>query len=230
MKLWKFVSLVIILSMVLPTMTYLLNYTPSSSGTPQNSTGQMLYISASSSGVVPPSIPATGVINASTQMNVMVSLNFRNQAKLNNLINELQNTSSPNYHRYLTSGQFVSEFSPSANEYSSYVRYFESKGLSIAGTYPDRISIVLKGTAFQFENIFHTRIMDFNINSRNFYGPDSNLSLSVNFGPISGVVGLSDQFKPQVSPLFTGSGNNSIGIGRSCLPGRLSKYRTHPSL
>ena len=158
-------------------------------------------------------IPSSGAINGNTHLTVMVTLKYRNQQALNTLLGDLQNQNSPMYHKFLTSTQFNQLFSPSSSEYFSYVSYFLSHGFSVT-TYTDRVSIMLKGTASQFESVFHTTIDNFHANGRTFYAPSSSVSLSIGSqGDIAGIVGLSDQFQPKISPMFTGSGSSQLLYG-----------------
>ncbi len=158
-------------------------------------------------------IPSSGAINENTHLTVMVTLKYRNQQALNTFLGDLQNQNSPMYHKFLTATQFNQLFSPSSSEYFSYVSYFLSHGFSVT-TYTDRVSIMLKGTASQFESVFHTTIDNFHANGRTFYAPSSQLSLSIGSqGDIAGIVGLSDQFQPKISPMFTGSGSSQLLYG-----------------
>ena len=158
-------------------------------------------------------IPSSGAINENTHLTVMVTLKYRNQQALNTLLGDLQNQNSPMYHKFLTATQFNQLFSPTSSEYFSYVSYFLSHGFSVT-TYTDRVSIMLKGTASQFESVFHTTIDNFHANGRTFYAPSSQVSLSIGSqGDIAGIVGLSDQFQPKISPMFTGSGSSQLLYG-----------------
>ncbi|MCW6169393.1 MAG: hypothetical protein LVQ96_07710 [Thermoplasmatales archaeon] len=200
-------SLVIIVSVVfIATSFVVLSH---STGTPQQSTGVLNVIPDSAVGVVS-NIQPSGLENPAKQLSVIVSLAYRNQGELNTVLSNLQNPSSPIYHHYLTQQQFISTFSPTVSEYDNYMAYFAEHGLLVK-VYGDRVSLVLTGTVSQFESVFHTTISSFN--NGEFYAPSSALYISANFGPISGIAGLSDQFKAKISPMFQGSGTSQTLYG-----------------
>lgn len=170
-------------------------------------------ISPLQSGVVQSDIKPLQSADANMTLNVMVSLAFRNQALLNSTLKELQEPLSKNYHKYLTQAEFISEFSPSYGEYNSYVNYFSSQGLSVTNTYADRVSIGLAANVSQLDSVFHTSIMEYQANSSKFYAPSVPLSLSVNYGTITAVSGLSNQTTLSISPLFEGGGSGQTLYG-----------------
>lgn len=152
-------------------------------------------------------------VNSSMRMNVVVTFSYRNPAGLNSLLAKLQDPASPQYHKYLSQGSFISRFSPTQQEYSGYVSYFRAKGFGVT-TYTDRTSLSLTGTAADFEAVFHTTISHFRTGGKSFYAPAGGLSLSYGTaGQISGVTGLSNRFEPSLQPLFKGSGSSQTLYG-----------------
>jgi len=170
-----------------------------------------MYVPNSVAGVVSGLSPF-GLENQSHRLSVLVSFPFRNQAELSNFLSEVQNPMSPMYHHYMTPVQFTDTFSPTSQEYYHYMAYFASHGMIVTG-YSDRISIGISGTVAQFENLFHTSIGIFHSARGEFYAPISGVSLSADFGPISGIVGLNDHFRATISPLFEGSGSSQTLYG-----------------
>ncbi|MGC8514606.1 MAG: S53 family peptidase [Thermoplasmata archaeon] len=165
------------------------------------------HISASASCTYLGSDVQLGPMNQSKMLNVLVTLEFRNASGLDNLLMNLQDPFSPQYHRYLTENQFISQFSPSYAEYASYVSFFRSEGLTVTKTFGDRVSISLTGTVSQFEGVFHTQIMLYHAPGKTFFAPDSAPSVDASFGKIASISGFSDRFTPTLSPLFTVSGS-----------------------
>ncbi|EQD27780.1 Peptidase S53, propeptide domain protein, partial [mine drainage metagenome] len=159
-----------------------------------------------------PSI-AIGQMNLSKQLTVLVTLEFRNQAKLDSLLAELQDPFSPEYHKYLTSNQFISEFSPTQYEYGSYLSFFRSQGFRVTMTYADRVSFSISGSTSLIESVFHTQILYYHEPGRTFFAPDIVPSINANFGRILAVSGLSNRFTPALSPLFQGSGSSQRFYG-----------------
>ncbi len=159
-----------------------------------------------------PDAQIIGSANQSQLLSVMVSLQYRNQRQLNEYLDNLQSPSSPYFHRYLSVSQFANLYSPSAGEYYRYVEYFTARGFYVT-TYEDRVSIGLSGSVGQFEDLFGATLGVYAGTHGKFYAPVSEISLPVYYGKISAVVGLSDQFKASISPLFEGSGSTQTLYG-----------------
>jgi hypothetical protein len=175
------------------------------------SSNQLFLIPNSETGVIT-NIHPVAAENMNQHVSVMVTLQYRNQAYLNQFLSEVQNPSSPMYHHYMTSQEFSSTFSASSTEYYHYVEYFQTHGFSVS-TYPDHVSIALSGSIGQFETLFGTTIGNFKTANNQFYAPTTQLSLPVYYGAISSIVGLSDQYKATISPMFQGSGSSQTLYG-----------------
>ena len=183
-------------------------------GTEANSSkNEPYYIPLKQSGVVLSGVNKENAVNSTMPMNILVTLSYRNQTGLDSLLYNLQNPASPYYHKYLTPQNFISRYSPTLAEYNSYINYFRNEGMNVTATYSDRLSIAISSNAGQLERTFHTNITYFNSTNGTFYAPDCPLYLSSDFGSISGISGISDQFKAKVSPMFTGSGSGQYLYG-----------------
>jgi hypothetical protein len=170
-----------------------------------------LLIPESVSGVVS-SGQELGIVSLNMKLNVMVTLPYRNQSELSSLLHSLQDRNSPLYHKFLSAYQFENMFSPSSKEYSQYVSYFKNQGLLVT-VYPDKVSIGLTGTVRQFDRLFNSTLMNFHSSSGNYFAPSRQLSLTVDYGNLSSVVGLNNKFKPTISPMFTGSNTSQVLYG-----------------
>ena len=154
-----------------------------------------------------------GPAKAGTQLSVVLSLPYSNQAQLNYFLAAVQDPSSPLYHHYLTQSQFVQDFSPSAMEYYHYVQYFMSQGFHVK-TYGDMVSLVLSGTVAQYQATFHMSMSNFvTVHGTRYIAPSSQLMLPVFYGPISSIVGLNTRYTAHISPLFQGSGSSQTLYG-----------------
>ena len=179
---------------------------------PQSSTSDKpLLIPESVSGVVS-SGQEISILSLSMTLNVMVTLPYRNQSELSSLLHSLQDRNSPLYHEFLSASQFKNLFSPASAEYSQYVNFFKNQGFSVT-VYSDRVSIGLTGTVNQFDRVFNSTLMNFHSHSGNYFGPSRQLSLAVDYGNISSVVGLNNRFKPAISPMFAGSNTSQVLYG-----------------
>ncbi len=67
--------------------------------------------------------------------------------QLDQLIEDLHNPASPNYHKWLTADEFRRDFSPAPEDVETVTAWLASQGFSINVTYPG--SIDFSGTAAQ---------------------------------------------------------------------------------
>ena len=204
---YNYIACIIITAILFSGIGLMENNIHSSQLEPRSTDLVSQHISAAASCTYLGSDVQLGPINQSKMLNVLVTLEFRNLSGLSNLLINLQDPFSPEYHRYLTENQFISMFSPSNSEYASYESFFRSNGLIVSRTFADRVSMSLTGTVSQFEDVFHTQIMLYHAPGKNFFAPDSAPSVDASFGKITSISGFSDRFTPTLSPLFTGSGS-----------------------
>ena len=152
------------------------------------------------------------------QLSVMITLKFRNQDQLNSLLANLQNTNSPMYHKYLTSQEFINEFSPSASVYNSMVTYYKALGFSVK-TYNDRTSFVLGGSVLQFNNVFHAGIQLFEKGNYQFTAPTTSAMIPAQFASqVINIAGMNNEHLATLNlvnpnPLFTTSSGSQLLYG-----------------
>ena len=126
-------------------------------------------------GNVPPLARAEfdqGEAAASTQMTHMrlvLSRSTEQQAALDQYFAELQDKSSPNYHKWLTPEQFGKLYGPADSDVLALVAWLESHGLTLETVSLGRTSIAFSGTVSQVEEAFHTAIHSFQANGNQFY-------------------------------------------------------------
>ncbi len=89
---------------------------------------------------------------------VMVTFNLSDPAGLSLFLKNVENPSSPMYRHYLTAKQFASDFSVQPSVYDTAAAYFSSfLGLTVK-KYPDRLSILVTGSASSIGQAFHTEL------------------------------------------------------------------------
>ena len=64
-----------------------------------------------------------GNLSAAQRMNVSIVLQPRDQDGLINLLRQLYDPNSPEYHKFLSVGQFTDQFAPSAKDYQAIVDF-----------------------------------------------------------------------------------------------------------
>ena len=102
----------------------------------------------------------------------------------------------------LTSAKFEAQFSPSLSEYQSVIDYFEGYGLSITHTWPDRLSVTVRGPAASIGEAFGTTLLRATVAGAPVQYPETvpNLPPLIQ-SQISAVTGLSEGFSSFTLPL-----------------------------
>ena len=136
-------------------------------------------------------------LSAGTQMNLAIGLPLRNESALDDLIGQIYDPTSPNYHHYLTRDQFIAQFGPTETDYQAVENYFRANGFAVTGEYPNRLVVDVSGTAADVERIFHVTMQTYRHphESRNFFSPDTTPSLDLSV-PIVHVSGLDNYSLP----------------------------------
>ena len=118
----------------------------------------------------------------STQsLNLALALPLRNQEALTNLLNQLYDPASPNYHHYLKPEQFAAQFGPTEADYQALIAFAKSSGWTVTATYPNRTLLDVLGSVADIERTLHVtmRVYQHPSEARTFYAPDVEPSLDL---------------------------------------------------
>lgn len=137
------------------------------------------------------------------QLHLAIGLQLRNPAGLDQLLAELYDPASPNYHHYLTPAQFTEQFGPTTQAYQSLIQFAETNGLTVTATYPNRTLLDVRGSVGTVEKVFHTTLRTYRHphENRNFYAPDTEPSIDLPV-PLTFVNGLDNYFVPRPASLI----------------------------
>jgi subtilase family serine protease len=112
-----------------------------------------------------------GEASASTQlthMRLVLSRTSEQQAALDQYLAQLQDKSSPNYHKWLTPEQFGKLYGPADSDVAALVAWLESHGFQVEPVSAGRTNIAFSGSVSQVEEAFHTSIHSFQTNDAQF--------------------------------------------------------------
>ncbi len=107
-----------------------------------------------------------GAAPASLPMNRMLLVLQRGpsqEAALEQLLDQQQDQSSPNYHQWLTPQQFGQQFGPSDLDIEKITSWLQSHGFQVAPLSNGRTVIEFSGTAGQVQEAFHTAIHKYSV-------------------------------------------------------------------
>ena len=154
----------------------------------QNAPEQRLrgHIPAAASRLTP-----LGRENGSERLRLAIGLPLRNENELTNLLQQIYDPSSPNYHHYLTPEEFTARFGPTEEDYQEVIRYANQNGFAVTATHPNRVVVDVEASVADIEKSFHLTMRTYQHpqEARTFHAPDTEptLDLAVSVLHISGL-------------------------------------------
>ena len=140
------------------------------------------------------------------------------QADLDQLLKQMQDSASPNYHKWLTPEQYADRFGSSRADIAQIVDWLEGEGLTVVSKGRGRNFVVFKGSAAMVEAALHVEIHNFLVNGVTHYANATEPSVPAAMQPFTlGFLGL-DDFKPEppaqaVKPALNYQGHNVLAPG-----------------
>ncbi len=143
-------------------------------------------------------LQAKGLLSANTNLTLAIGLPLRNADALTNLLRQIYDPSSTNYHRYLTPDEFTAQFGPTEQDYQKVVDFANANGLAVTRTHGNRVLLDVSGKVSDVEKAFHVTLRTYHhpTENRDFFAPDTEPSMDTNL-PILHVSGLDNYFKPR---------------------------------
>ncbi len=117
---------------------------------------------------------------------------------MDQLLQDIYDPASPNYHHYLTPEQFVERFGPTAADYEVAIAHAEANHLKVTGRHPNRVVLDVEGPVADIESALHVtmRLYDHPTESRPFYAPDAEPTPDLPV-PLLHISGLDDYSLPR---------------------------------
>ena len=142
-----------------------------------------------------------GNFAGTNHLNLAIGLPLRNQEALTNLLRQIYDPASPNYHHFLTPEQFAEMFGPTEKDYLAVIAFAKANKLTVTGTHPNRILVDVSGSVANIEKAMHVtmRLYQHPVEKRMFHAPDAEPSLDLAV-PVLSVSGLDNYSLP--SPRF----------------------------
>ena len=167
------------------------------------------------------------------RLDFVIVLPLRNRAALTGLVERLYDPASPDYHRYLSPGQFAERFGPTPQDYEAVMAFAKANGLKITATHPNRTVVNVSGAVEDIEKTFQVKLhlYEHPTEARAFYAPDAEPSLALAV-PVLAISGLDNfllphpargealsfqrasEAAPNAEPCATGAGPRGSFIGR----------------
>ncbi|MGO4702487.1 protease pro-enzyme activation domain-containing protein [Dyella sp. 2RAB6] len=116
------------------------------------------------------------VSNLDTQKHLKLALSLpqRNQAELDQLLHDLQDPRSPQYHQYLSVEEYTARFAPTQQDYDTVVAWAQANGLTVTGTPANRRLVDVEGPVDTINRAFKVKMGNYNhpTENRTFFAAD----------------------------------------------------------
>jgi subtilase family serine protease len=134
--------------------------------------------------------PMVGDVADTETLHLAIGLPLRNQDDLQNLIQNLYDSRSPQYHQFLAPEQFAQMFGPTPEDYQKLIDFAQSNGLSVVGTSANHLLLEVSATAADVRRVLHVNLHYYQRpNGTKFRAPDTEPSVDFDL-PISHIGGL----------------------------------------
>jgi subtilase family serine protease len=157
-------------------------------------------------------VSRVGKLPGTQRMNAAISLPPRNEAELDDLLQQLYDPQSPSYHQYLSVQEFTERFGPTQGDRDEVVRFAERHGLQVTEAHANRMVVDVEGSVANVEKAFHVTMGVYRhpTENRRFFAPDREPTLDSDI-PVLHISGL-DNFSPPRAK-FTNSSRGPGVIG-----------------
>ncbi len=139
------------------------------------------------------------------------------EAALEKLLDEQLDTSSANYHRWLTPKAFGEQFGPPESDIGAAMSWLESHGFQIARVSQGRTLIEFSGTAGGVEAAFHTAIHKYSVNGGEYWANASDPRIPAALAPVVAGVSSLHNFPSPSTLRVLGIGSRAKATGRVSL-------------
>jgi len=163
-------------------------------------------------------LQAKGLLPANTNLTLAIGLPLRNTDALTNLLRQIYDPSSTNYHRYLTPDEFTAQFGPTEQDYQKVVDFANANGLAVTRTHGNRVLLDVSGKVSDVEKAFHVKMRTYHhpAENRDFFAPDTEPSVDSSV-PVLNVSGLDNYEVPH--PLLHKMPVSNVNPARGSAPG-----------
>ena len=139
----------------------------------------------------------TGSLNATNQLHLAIGLPLRNGEAMSNLLTQIYDPASPNYHHYLTPEEFTAQFGPTEQDYALVVNFAKVNGLTVTARHPNRMLLDVSGPVANIQKTFGVTLRTYHHpkENRKFFAADVEPSVN-SVLPIMQISGLNNYYIP----------------------------------
>jgi subtilase family serine protease len=136
------------------------------------------------------------------------------ETALRKLLDDQQDKSSPNYHKWLTPEVFGKQFGPSDQDIQTVTTWLQSHGFQVAQVAKGRNVIEFSGTAAQVQEALHTEIHKYVVNGEEHWANAKDPAIPAALTPVISGVDSLNNFQKKAMNLFAGTFSKSKDTGK----------------
>jgi subtilase family serine protease len=158
--------------------------------------------------------PLVGHLPSAQRLSLAISLPLRNQAELDDLLQQIYDPQSSNFHHYLSVQEFTGRFGPAEADYAAVFHFAQTYGLAVVDISSNRMVLDVEGSAENIENAFHVSLGVYQhpTESRTFYAPDREPTVDLGV-PLLHISGLDNFSLPHAKNIRTSRQTGGVGTG-----------------
>jgi trimeric autotransporter adhesin len=149
---------------------------------------------------------------------LMLQRSASQQQALTQYLADLQNPSSPSYHKWLTPAQYGALYSISDADLQTVEGWLQGHGFKIEKVPQARNVIEFSGDFAQLQSAFHTTIHSLFVNGENHFANMTDPEIPAALAPVIAGVGPLNDFRPK-PPLVTGPRGHYDAARKRIVPG-----------
>ncbi|HYA26184.1 MAG TPA: S53 family peptidase [Terriglobales bacterium] len=159
-----------------------------------------------------------GELPATQRLNLAISLPLRNEAELDEFLQQLYDPQSPGYRHYLSVEEFTQRFGPNWADHDALVNFARANGLNVTRTRANRLVLDVEGSVADIERTLHVTMGVYRhpTENRTFYAPDREPTLGLEV-PVLHITGLDNFTLPHAKNIRSSSvpdaGSKATGSG-----------------
>jgi hypothetical protein len=113
--------------------------------------------------VVLGSVTPIQAYDPASKLKLAISIKAPKMAEEERFLKQLQDRTSPNFHKWLTPEQWNARFAPAAEDEQAVVDWATSQGLTVIGRYPNRLMVNVEGTVDAIQKAFSININKYQV-------------------------------------------------------------------
>lgn len=110
-----------------------------------------------------------GASNAQLKLDLSIGLQLRNEQELENLLSNMYNPHSTEYHHFLTPQMFAAEFGPTLQQQQQIKDYLTSQGFTVTHVSSNGMLIDASATIAEVETAFQVKINNYVLGTNRFF-------------------------------------------------------------